>query len=126
MVAMLPLGLVGVAAGFSLGTCVGAAYALARLGEVLGIRLGEIGDRVWPPLLASLVMAAVMLPVDWLLLDPPSHGTVAALALLAVEGIAAFALYSGLLVLLVPDTVAKVREILDTARHRVEAPGTAA
>ncbi len=127
MVALLPVGLVGVAGGFSIGACIGAGYALARLGGVLEIRLSAMLARIWPPLLASLAMAALMLPVDWLLIDPPSHSTALGVVLLAAEAAIALALYGLLLVLLVPDTVQKTRELIGVARRRmVSAPEAAA
>jgi PST family polysaccharide transporter len=118
MVALLPLDLVGVAAGFSIGALIGAAYALRALARILEIRLAEMLRPVWPSLLAAIAMAAVMLPVDRLLLDPPSHDTFVAVLLLGAEGMGAMAIYAAGLMILAPDTLARLRKLLSAARRR--------
>lgn len=118
MVALLPLDLIGVSLGVSIGASVGAAYALWRIGQVFEIGLGSMAGELWPAIVASLVMAGALLPVDRILLDPPSHGTAVALAMLAAEAAAGLALYAGVLALLVPGTASQARELLRSARKR--------
>jgi O-antigen/teichoic acid export membrane protein len=118
MVAMLGWELVGVAAGVSAGVLVGAAYALARLGDILEIPPREMAAQIWPPAVASVAMAAILLPVDRILLDPPSHSTAVGVLLLGAESLAALAIYMAVLVPLAPDTIGRLRELLSTARRR--------
>lgn len=116
MVALLPLEIVGVALGVSLGSLIGAGYALRRLSRLLEIPLAAIAKQLWPPLTAALVMAAAILPLDRLVLDPADQSTATALLMLAGEGIAALAIYLALLSALVPGTLGRVRELLANAR----------
>lgn len=118
MIALLPFGLVGVSAGLSVGLLVGAGYALARISRILGIRAGSIVHELWPPAVSATLMAAVMLPVDRLLVDPTAHGTVVSLLLLAVEGLVALALYTGALVVTAPESVSRLRSLATSALRR--------
>ncbi len=119
MIALLPpFGLFGVAAGFSLGTCVGAAYALARIGAVLDIRRTTVLRELAPAAAAAAYMAAVMLPIDRLIVDPTAHGTAAGVVLLAAEGLLAMAIYSAVLLLISPQLLGQGRALLATARSR--------
>jgi len=118
MVALLPLDLVGVAAGLSLGTCIGATYALARIGGILDLGASEMIRQIWPAAVAAVAMAATILPLDRLVLDPPSHGTAVGVLMLGAEGLAAFIVYASLLSALAPDTASRLRELLATARRR--------
>ena len=125
MVALLGFELVGVAAGFSLGSCVGAGYALVRIGGVLDLPVRDMARQMAPAAIAAIAMAAVLLPIDRVWLDPPSHSTVVGLLLLAAEGLAGFAFYAGLLLMLAPDTLTRGRELVNTARGRAGAESEA-
>jgi O-antigen/teichoic acid export membrane protein len=118
MVAMLGWDLVGVAAGVSVGVVVGAGYALVRLGGILDIPVRGMAAQIWPAAVAATAMAALMLPVDRIWIDPPSHETAIAVLLLGAEGLAAFAIYTAILVPLAPDTIARLRDLLAAARRR--------
>jgi O-antigen/teichoic acid export membrane protein len=122
MVALLPLDLVGVAGGFSIGAVAGACYGLAVLARTLETPLRGLLAQVWPPVVGAVAMAAAMLPVDRLLLDPPSHGTALALVLLGLEGLAAVAIYGVMLSFLAPKTIPDIRELVVAARNRGSAP----
>ena len=125
MIALLPYDMVGVSAGLSVGLLVGAGYALARISRILGIRAGSIVHELWPPAVSAMLMAAVMLPVDRLLVNPTAHGTVVALLLLAVEGLVALALYTGALVVTAPESVSQLRSLATSALRR-EGPAASA
>jgi hypothetical protein len=73
--------------------------------------------QIWPSAVAAIAMAAAVLPLDRAL-DPPDHGTAVGVLLLGAEGLAAMVVYGGLLVLLAPDTIPKLRELIATARRR--------
>ena len=86
MVALLPLGLNGVAAGLSVGAVAGGIYAALSFSRVVSMPIGQIWAQVRAPALAAVVMAAGHL-VEHLLLHAGEHGTIVGLALLAVEGL---------------------------------------
>jgi O-antigen/teichoic acid export membrane protein len=102
MVALQPLGLPAVAAGFSLGTMVGAGYAIRVAGRVLHVDpLAQLKE-TWAPIVASVFMAGAVLPLELLVVNADGHPTAIALLLLAAEGLLAAVLYLAALSLLAP------------------------
>ena len=122
MVALLPLGLIGVSLGLSLGTAAGAAYALYLAHVVVGVPVDAIGREIGPPVLAAATMVAVMFPVEALVVQAAEHGTALGLVLLAVELAAALFVYGLVLHLLAPG---RLREFTGTLRMAVP-PGPGA
>ncbi len=118
MLALLPLGLTAVAAGLSLGALAGAAYAFGAVRRLLAIPLRSTWREVWPPAAAATIMALLLLPLDRLLLDPASHGTLVGLALVAVEGLIGTAIFAAAMHLLAPHALA---ELLAGIRARLAA-----
>jgi O-antigen/teichoic acid export membrane protein len=108
MVALLPLGLNGVAAGLSVGAVAGAIYAAFSFSRLVSLPMREIWARVWAPATAALVMVGGLYPVEHSVLHASSHGVVVGLALLAVEGVLGGALYVAALSLLAPATGAAI------------------
>lgn len=104
MVALLPLGLNGVAAGLSIGAVAGGAYAAVSFARIVSMPLRRIWEEVWPPASAAVVMAALLFPVEHLVLKASTRGVAAGLGLLAAEAVLAAALYVGALRLLAPAT----------------------
>jgi len=115
MIALIPLGLSAIAAGLSIGAIIGSAYAIHTARRVEEVPLGPMVAEIWPPVVASVVMAAAILPLDRLVLHPASHGTVAGLALLAVEALAAAGVYAVAVSALAPGLP---REIAGLVRNR--------
>jgi O-antigen/teichoic acid export membrane protein len=113
MLALLPLGLSAVAVGLSIGAVAGAVIGLFYTVRIVEVAARDIIREIWPPLLAALAMAAVMVPVEFLLVQAADRGTAIGLLLLGAEGIAAAAIYVGILALLAPPTA---RELLHGAR----------
>ncbi len=113
MLALLPLGLSAVAVGLSIGATAGAALGLYYTVRIVGVAARDIFREIWPPLLAALLMAAAMVPVEFLLVKAAEKGTLVGLLLLTAEGALAVAIYVGLLALLAPATA---RELLRGAR----------
>ena len=113
MLALVPLGLAAVAVGLSIGAVCGAVVGLVYAIRVIGLRTRDILSEIWPPLLAAAAMVAVMTPVEFLLVEADSRSTVVGLALLALEGVAAVAIYVAALAALAPDTG---RELLRGAK----------
>lgn len=115
MVALLRFDLIGVAAGVSIGTSLGAAYALRLAGRLLDLTAGAILREIWPAMAAGVAMVVIALPLARLV-DPTSYGTVAGLLLLAAEGAVALGVYALALQMFAPDTFQRVRHLVGTAR----------
>jgi PST family polysaccharide transporter len=117
VIALLPLGLVGVAAAISVSAIGTLLYALRLSGRVTGLGSARLGSELWPPAAASIVMAAVMLPVEHLLVDAANRGTLVGLALLAAELLLAAAIYLGVLAIVAPSTTrAALARLRDAGR----------
>lgn len=116
MVALLSFGLVGVCIGLTIGAVVRAAYALRRVDDVVGLRLRNTLGAIGPPLLAGLVMVAILLPLETLVIHAAGHGTFVGLILVALEGMGGFAIYSTALHLLVPGTIGQLVGLVKTMR----------
>jgi O-antigen/teichoic acid export membrane protein len=93
MVVLLPLGLVGVCAGLSIGMLVGAIYAILQAGQRLEVGLRPLASATVPALFAGLTMAAVLTPIELLIVHASSHGIAAGIALLIAESLFGFAIY---------------------------------
>lgn len=115
MAALLPFGLVGVAAGVSIGATGAAVYGLRLVNTQLGVSARSILREIGPPLLAAVTMAAIMLPVEALLVQADERGTALGLALLAAEFVAAILLYASVLHLLSPGRIREFVGLLRTA-----------
>lgn len=112
MVALLPFGLNGVAAGLSIGSVVGALVAAHVFGQIYEVPLGSILGPALNPLIASALMVATIYPLEHVLLQAADRPTVEGLAVLALEGIAAVAVYLISLRLLSPALVREVSGVL--------------
>lgn len=97
MVSMLPLGINGIAAALSLASVGSAAYALFVFHGVQPIRWKAILGNMWPAATASILMAAVLFPVEHLLVHSDSRGTIVGLFLLALEAVLGGVIYVALL-----------------------------
>lgn len=93
MIALLPFDLVGVCAGLSIGVAVGAVYAIVKVGQQLETGSRPLVRAVMPAAVAAVAMAAVLTPVEFLLVDASSHGTVAGLGLLSLEALLGLVIY---------------------------------
>jgi O-antigen/teichoic acid export membrane protein len=118
--AFLPVGLIGVAGGFSIASTLTAAYALYGLGRVTGAPVGRLLDQLWPATAAASVMAAAVYVLEREL-DAGSHGTAVGLALLAAETLAGLAVYLGALTVVSPGTGRALVGAARTARSRFRA-----
>jgi O-antigen/teichoic acid export membrane protein len=112
MAALLPFGLVGVCVGISIGAVVRGVYALHRAHVVIGLPLRNLLEAIRAPLIAALVMVAVLLPLDTLVLHAGDRAIVPGLLLLTLEGVLGVAIYSGILHVLIPGALAELRGLL--------------
>jgi O-antigen/teichoic acid export membrane protein len=108
MLALLPFGMVGIAAAVSLSSVGVAAYALRRVSGVLELPLRRMLRELGPPLLAAVAAAGAVLALEELVLDVSGRGGALGLALLAVEGAAGAAVYVGALAAIAPATAAEL------------------
>ncbi len=126
MVALLPLGLNGVAAGLSVGAVAGAAYASVSFARVISLPLSRIWAQVWAPASAAALMAASLYPLEHLVLEASNRGVLAGLALLALEAAVGAAIYLVALSLLAPASARAVLKLpamaLERARGRRRGP----
>ena len=119
LLALMPFGLSAAAAGLSIGSLVGGAYALRVANRTSGVDRAAMWREVWPPIVAGAVMALALLPLDRFVLDPASHGTAVGLALVAVEALIGAVVYMAALNILSPGTP---RELITTIRQRGSGP----
>lgn len=121
MVALLPLGLIGIAIGTSLGSLAGGAYSLRKAANLIELSSVQLLRGVWPSGLAAALMAAALVPIQFILIDASSLGTIDGLALIAGESIGAALLYLGLLRLFAPATATDLNSVLGGLVRRIAA-----
>jgi PST family polysaccharide transporter len=114
IVALLPLGLVGVAAATSVSSIGVAAYAMLLSARVVRLPLHRLLEQIWAPAAASIGMASALLALEQLALTAASRETAIGLVLLAGEVALALGAYLGLLRLIAP---ALTRELIGVGRE---------
>lgn len=112
MIALLPLGLVGVCIGISIGAVVRAAYAFSRAHAIVGLPRESMLEAIRAPLLAALVMVAVLFPLETFVLHAGDRATAPGLIVLALEAALGLAIYGGILHALVPGALAEFRSLV--------------
>ena len=112
-----PFGLIGVALGVSVDAIASAVLSLRRAHRGMSIPMSAMLASIAPPSAAALVMAAVMIPVQTLLVDGANHGTALGLTLLAGEGVLGFAIYAAVLRIAAPGVASEFAALLRTARR---------
>ncbi|MBS1679500.1 MAG: oligosaccharide flippase family protein [Actinobacteria bacterium] len=124
-VALLWMGLIGVAIGTSAGALAAGGYALWKTADLLDSSMWEMLGSIVPSAVAGLVMAGVLVPIQFVLIDATSLGTLGGLALIAGESIVAAGIYLGGIRLLAPETAndlfSLVGRLLARLRRRREA-----
>jgi hypothetical protein len=64
-----------------------------------------------PSLVAAVTMAAVMVPVQFLLVEAQTHGTIVGLLLVVAEGIAGLAVYALTMLVIGRSTIREMRDL---------------
>lgn len=126
MLALVPLGLPGIAAAGSVAAVGVAICALRWLRPVLDVTWRALMRVIWQPLLASLVMALSMLPVERFLVHADRHPGLPGLGLLAAEVALAGAIYVACLSILKPSTIRDLVAEIQNARSTRRQPKTTA
>jgi hypothetical protein len=93
MVALTPLELIGVCAGLTIGTIAGAVYALLLVRRQLELSVTGLLRQFLPSTAAALGMAAVLTPLEFLVVKAGSRGTVVGIVLVLAEAALALVLY---------------------------------
>lgn len=121
-VALLWMGLIGIAIATSIGALAAGGYALWKTKVLLESSSREMIGAILPSAVAAMVMAGLLVPVQFVLIDASSLGTLGGLGLIAVESVAAAVIYLGGLRLLAPETAADlfslVGRLVTRLRHR--------
>jgi O-antigen/teichoic acid export membrane protein len=118
MAALLTFDLVGVVIGFGLGWLIGGIYSTSRVAGLLEMPRRALFSEPLPALGAGLAMVATVTPLEFLVVNADTRGTVAGLVLIAAQGLLALAIYLGTLRLLAPATVREIRELSSGLRRR--------
>jgi PST family polysaccharide transporter len=119
MLAFLPFGLTGVAAGVAVGSVLAQGYALWRAARVLRFGGRAIVSAVWPPYVAAAPMIAVVFLLDRLSVHAEARGVAAGLGLLVLEGLLGVVIYLISLAVLAPSTAAELGNAVHAIRARV-------
>ncbi len=118
MVAFLPLGATGVAAGLSLAHLLAAAYAWRDVGRVLELRPPALARVLVAPATAATIMAGVLALLVVYVAQVDREPTLNRLAWLVLEvGVGAI-VYVALLLKLSPATGTELRQVLQRLRRR--------
>ena len=121
MLALLPLGLVGVGVGVSIGAAFGALAGVRHAGRAIELPMRVLLGEIWPPLIAALTMVAVITPLELLVVEADSRSTAVGLVLLGLEGLAAAAVYLAALWTLAPETSRELLRGAGTLRGSLSA-----
>jgi PST family polysaccharide transporter len=123
IVALLPLGLVGVSAAISISSIGVTAYAIRAASGVLEVPATRIVSEIVPAVAASVVMAGALTPLEHLVVDAANRETAVGLLLLASETLAAAGIYLGALAVVAPPLARELVELARKAPSRLTARG---
>jgi O-antigen/teichoic acid export membrane protein len=119
MLALFPLGLIGVAAGLAVASVLAEACTVWRAAKVLRFSGRAVVAAVWPPYVAALPMVAALFAIDRLLVHAERHGVGVGLVLVALEGLLGLAVYIASLAVVARPTVAELAGAVRVVRARV-------
>jgi O-antigen/teichoic acid export membrane protein len=114
IVAFLPLGPVGIAAGASLAAIVVGAWMLREAIRIVGAPWRSIIPGILQPTAAACAMAVVVALAEWFVIDAASRGTALGLVFLTLEVVLGAGIYLILMALIASDTLF---EALRLVRH---------
>jgi PST family polysaccharide transporter len=123
-VCLLPLGVVGVAAGMSVSSAVAAAYALRIAARVVGVRRRSVFQEIWPPAVAAVVMSLAVAFLERFVLSAADKGSAFGLMLLALEVVFGAIIYLVIMALLARTTLADVSRSIRLVLSRADMAAT--
>jgi len=119
--AAVPIGLWAVGAAVTIGAVISALMSLRALRIGVGVSPSLASRAIWAPLLASVVMAVVLLGLDRLLIDAGARATGLGLVMLAGEAALGAAIYLGVLCAASRAARARARQLLRLGIERARA-----
>ena len=120
IVAFLPLGPVGIAAGASLGSIVVSAWMLREAIRIVGVPWRSVNPGILQPTAAASVMAVVVALAEWFVFDAASRGTALGLVFLALEVVLGAAVYLILMAMIARGTLFEVLRLIRHVRRQRE------
>jgi PST family polysaccharide transporter len=108
LVALLPLGLLGVGLAATGAMALAAATALNQVRDRLAVTFPSMLREVLPPLVSAAVAAAAVWPLERLVVQADTHPVASAVGLLAGESVAFAVLYLAVLWMLAPTTATTI------------------
>lgn len=126
LVLLLPFGLAGIGLAISIAALSAGVLGLFLAAPVVGVSGSEIVGRMLPPVVASLVGMAAIMPLEHLVLHSDQQGVAAGLGLLTLDVLGFALIYLMTMRIVAPSTIAvltgAVRALLDRRRrpHRGE------
>jgi O-antigen/teichoic acid export membrane protein len=120
IVAFLPLGPVGVAAGASIGYIVVGAWMLREAIRIVGVPWRSIIPGIWQPTAAACAMAVGVGLAEWLVIDAASRGTALGLLCLTLEVVLGAAVYLTLTAMIARDTLFEALRLIRHLRRQRE------
>jgi O-antigen/teichoic acid export membrane protein len=118
MLALLPLGFYGVCAGISIGSLVASIYPMWQVKRLNSLATGQLIRETIPPLAASLLMAGVLVPLQFLVVEAETHGTLVGLLLLIGLGLLGLVIFTAAMLVLQPGTIFEVRDLTQKMLRR--------
>jgi O-antigen/teichoic acid export membrane protein len=106
--ALLPFGVAAAAAGLSIATILIGCYAVSAACGVLNVERRLVVREVWPAVVGGLMAAAAAGALDRFLLHATRHATAIGIAFVAIETLAAAAVYLLVLRVAAPGRAAEV------------------
>jgi O-antigen/teichoic acid export membrane protein len=94
MLALLPAGMIGVAGGLSIGSCVVAGYAIRRMQVVVGLPAHAVLRALVPPLLVAAGASGIGFLVETNVVHANLRGTAGGLLALSAELLGIWAIYA--------------------------------
>jgi O-antigen/teichoic acid export membrane protein len=103
--ALLPLGVIEVAAGVSVSAAVAAAYAVYAAVRVIGVRRRPVLQAIWPPVVAAGATSLAVALLEHSVLHSANRPTTLGLMLLALEIVISAVGYLGIMAVLARTTM---------------------
>lgn len=116
LIALLPLGLVGVGIAASLDSLSSGLVAILLARRLAGVSLRDLGRVLVPPLVAAVVAGTVIALLEHGLVHADQRPLLLGLVLLAVEGLLLLGIFGGVLHLMAPHAIRELREELLSGR----------
>ncbi|MGH4008075.1 MAG: oligosaccharide flippase family protein [Pseudonocardiaceae bacterium] len=123
LLVLLPFGLAGVGLALSITSFVSGLVSLLLARGLVGVSLRELGDRLIPPLAATVLAAVGIGLVEHLVMHSDQRGTALGLVIVLCEGLGLLVIYVGALRVIAPATLTELATAVRRMREsREQAP----